>query len=236
MKLWVPSALLTLLVFAAAAQSILAQRFCYAIRPGDTAAQLAERLTGDPAHRRAVWFQIVDQHWRPVPKADYDVIHPGWLACLATVPPRRQATPSTGPHMQSTSTDVGFLWVGSGVLGGLWMSRIAVRFSRKQRERSCIMRQFGTEFVREFGRPLTRVRDAGPPPRARLRVNPRRSRVDVLIAPCDSRSYPNLTDHRRNVEYDVSRVMAALGRNAFATGQPYAEGRWVVLPFHYKGQ
>ena len=47
--------------------------------------RMAERLTGDTLNRHAPWFQIVDQSWRPVSKIDYDVIHPGWLVCLAGV-------------------------------------------------------------------------------------------------------------------------------------------------------
>jgi len=43
-------------------------------------------------------------------------------------------------------------------------------------------------------------------------------------------TYPNLVDHRRNVEYDVDRVLHLLRHEPFIGGAPYAEGRWVVIP------
>ena len=130
--------------------------------------------------------------------------------------------------------DVSFVWVASLILGALSVSRFAVASWRQRRERAHVMRRFGGEFVREFGRPLAQFRGASPLPRARLRISPRRSRLEILIAPSNGGSYPNLSDHRSNVDYDVARVMAALGRESFANGRPYAEGQWVVLPFHYK--
>ena len=45
------------------------------------------------------------------------------------------------------------------------------------------------------------------PVRSALRCNVRRSRFDVLLAPGQGRRYPNLMDHKKNVEYDVARVM-----------------------------
>jgi hypothetical protein len=228
------SALLTVLVLVGGAQDAIAQSICFPIRVGDTAAQMAGRLTGDTQNRHAPWFQIVDQAWRPVSKIDYDVIHPGWLVCLA------EGRPSTAPAGSSgrsavVAGDLTFVWVASLIVGALSVSRFAVSYWRQRRERAHIMRRFGGEFVREFGRPLTQFRGNSPLPRARLRISARRSRLEILVAPADGRSYPNLSDHRSNVEYDVARVMAALGRESFANGRPYAEGQWVVLPFHYKG-
>jgi hypothetical protein len=99
-----------------------------------------------------------------------------------------------------------------------------------------MMLRFGGDFVREFGRPWTRYRAAGPMPRAQLRVMPRRARVEILVAPARGRTYPNLSDHRCNVEYDVARVTAALHQESFASDQPYTEGDWVVLPFQFRGE
>ena len=98
------------------------------------------------------------------------------------------------------------------------------------------MRRFGNDFVREFARPWAHYRGAGPLPRTRLRISPGRARVEILVAPSPGRLYPNLSDHRINVEYDVARVTATLQRDAFTSGQPYAEGEWVVLPFHFTGR
>src|SRR5262245_53132675 len=66
-------------------QAVYAERFtCVLIQPGDTAAHLAWRLTGDVAHRHARWFQIVNPTTsRFVPKREYARILPGWRACVA---------------------------------------------------------------------------------------------------------------------------------------------------------
>lgn len=245
----VRSALLTVLVVAACAQGALAQSFCYPIRPGDTAARMAERLTGDALNRHARWFQIVDQRWRPIAKVDYGVIHPGWLACLTDGPPLTAQADTVGrpaalagldgPAQPSgdlrSLIDVSFVWMTAITLVALSVSRFAASSWKQRRARAHVMRRFGGEFVKEFGRPLAQFRGASPLPRTRVRISSRRSRLEILVAPSDGRSYPNLSDHRSNVEYDVARVMGALGRESFANGRPYAEGRWVVLPFHYKG-
>ena len=84
------------------------------------------------------------------------------------------------------------------------------------------MQRFGARFVQEFARPLSHCRGVTAP-RARLRVSPRRACVEVLLAPGDGGSYPNLADHRGNVEYDVARVMATVAGESFVTAPPYAE-------------
>jgi hypothetical protein len=100
------------------------------------------------------------------------------------------------------------------------------------------MKWFGEAFVREFERPLFRQpvsrridRRDGHPVRSRLRFAPRRHRLEILLAPHDGRIYPNLSDHRKNLEYDIERVVHLLGDQPFRTGRLYAEGRWVVIPF-----
>ena len=111
----------------------------------------------------------------------------------------------------------------------------APRYSKAQRARVQLLRRFGEEFVQEFIRPLTEFRGAGHAPRARYRIRAGRSRLEVLLAPSHGCAYPNLSDHRANVEYDVARVMAALGQESVVNGRPYAEGQWVVLPFQFSG-
>ena len=240
------SALVSVLAMAPL-QDAAAQRFqCYPIRPGDTAATVARRLTGDHLNRRASWFQIVDGRGRVVSKADYVVIRAGWRACLAVGPPQTAFQPFGRPDAAPVSEqrtavagDTPVWWLAPLGLAVLCASLAAALFAvnswKKRRALAHIMRRFGGEFVREFGRPLAQFRGASPLPRARLRISARRSRLEILVAPSDGRSYPNLSDHRSNVEYDVARVMAALGRESFATGRPYSEGQWVVLPFHYNG-
>lgn len=97
-------------------------------------------------------------------------------------------------------------------------------------DRTAALRNFGERFVREFDRPLVRVRPSERVVEARLRVRPHRARVEVLLAPRGGRPYPNLVDHKQNVEYDVERVLQVLGDQRFAPGPLYAQGRWVVVP------
>jgi hypothetical protein len=100
------------------------------------------------------------------------------------------------------------------------------------RDRSAMLTRFGERFVREFDRPLVRVRPLEPVVEARLRVRPHRAQIEVLLAPRGGRPYPNLVDHKQNVEYDVDRVLRVLGDQRFVHGRLYAQGRWVVVPLH----
>ena len=100
------------------------------------------------------------------------------------------------------------------------------------RERTAPLQRFGERFVHEFARPLVRVRPSEPVVDAELRVRPHRAVVEVLLAPHGGRTYPNLVDHRHNVEYDVERVLRVLKDQRFAHGPLYAQGRWVVVPLH----
>ena len=58
--------------------------------------------------------------------------------------------------------------------------------------------------------------------------------LDVLLAPDAGLRYPNLTDHKGNVMYDVVRIQRALSEHAFVSSRPYARGRWVVVPFRFR--
>ncbi len=96
-----------------------------------------------------------------------------------------------------------------------------------------LLTRFGERFVQEFDRPLR----SNPSDRAidcELRLSPGRSRIEVLLAPRDGRRYPNLADHRKNVEYDISRVLELMKHPPFVQGPLYAQGRWVVVPFQLK--
>ena len=99
------------------------------------------------------------------------------------------------------------------------------------RIRTAPLQGFGERFVQEFARPLVRMRRE-PAIEARLRVRPHRARVEVLLAPRGGRNYPNLVDHKQNVEYDVERVLRVLKDQRFEHGPLYAQGRWVVVPLH----
>src|SRR6185503_7200424 len=99
------------------------------------------------------------------------------------------------------------------------------------RIRTAPLQSFGERFVQEFSRPLVRMRRE-PAIEARLRVRPHRARVEVLLAPRGGRNYPNLVDHKQNVEYDVERVLRVLKDQRFTHGPLYAQERWVVVPLH----
>ena len=104
------------------------------------------------------------------------------------------------------------------------------------RDRAAVLTRFGERFVREFDRPLVRGRSFEPVVEARLRVRPCRSEVQVMLAPGDGRLYPNLVDHKRNVEYDVKRVMRSLGTHVVVSSRLRASGKWVVVPIRLADQ
>ena len=96
-----------------------------------------------------------------------------------------------------------------------------------------VVRHFVNRFVEEFERPLVRNDVGETPVRSRLRFGLRRGRFDILLAPVDGRRYPNLSDHKKNVEYDVSRVMHVIGDDSFLNGAPYMRAGWTVVPFQF---
>ena len=114
---------------------------------------------------------------------------------------------------------IGFGWQG--------VERVLTKRRALQRE----IRDFGNVFVKEFERPLVVDRIATRPIRARLRWVSRHRRLDIMLAPAAGRRYPNLYDHRRNVEYDVERIAHQLKTRPFIRKPLRAEGEWVVIPF-----
>jgi len=93
-----------------------------------------------------------------------------------------------------------------------------------------LVQHFANQFIAEFERPLVRYDDTERPLKARVR-SARRGRFDILLAPGQGRRYPNLTDHKRNVEYDVGRVLSVLDDPAFVSSALYTQAEWVVVPF-----
>ena len=100
-------------------------------------------------------------------------------------------------------------------------------------ERALVMRHFADRFVREFERPLIQRR-RGAPRSVRLRSSPLRARLEILLAPGKGRRYPNLSDHKKNVEYDVVRVLHVLADESFVPDPLYSQAGWVVVPFRFK--
>jgi hypothetical protein len=99
-----------------------------------------------------------------------------------------------------------------------------------------VMRSFGKKFIAEFERPLFRTCADDSVLNSRMRFAPRRRRLDILVAPPAGRTYPNLADHKNNVEYDVGRILAQLDDRQFTIGLLYAESEWVVIPFRFMQQ
>jgi hypothetical protein len=93
------------------------------------------------------------------------------------------------------------------------------------------MQEFGSQFLKDFERPLVTDGVTASPIRARLRCNPGDKQLEILVAPAAGRRYPNLGDHRHNVEYDVDRITRRLDHPAFIRRPLRAEGQWVVIPF-----
>lgn len=210
------------------------QWVCYPISAGETAAGAALRLAGDANARHDERFQILDPSAsRFVSKSRYARIRPGWLACTLGH--------SAPVHLAVSATAVADRWPDPFWLVPVLLLIMSLtlfevdRRWRRRREAIIDMTQFGQSVIREFERPLVQSRDPGPALKSQLRFKPSRSRLEVLFAPAAGRSYPNLSDHRKNVEYDVERVRHALGDTPFIGDSVRQRGEWVVLSFRRAG-
>jgi hypothetical protein len=255
-------ALWTLALAAVSAALAYAQPLvCHAIRPGESAAQAARRVTGDSRNMYSSTFQILNGSSKVVPKSQYDRRLPAdWKACSARprarVAARRDAEPNVVPAVTERETgtdepvasfrvsaqpaapigarpggtvDLTPVWLGA-TLAVPWLGlHLLDGYVTRRKTASLLARQFADRFIAEFERPLIGCDDSERPLEARVR-SARRGRFDILLAPGPGRRYPNLTDHKRNVEYDVDRVLHAIGDPAFVTGTPYTQAAWVVVP------
>ena len=210
------------------------QWVCYPFAAGETAAGAALRLAGDASARHSERFQILDPSAsRFVAKSRYARIRPGWVACTVgdSAPVRLALAPkAVGDRWPDPLWSVPILL--------LLMSGAVLEGDRRWRRRrlSIIdMTQFGQSVIREFERPLVQSRDPSPALKSRLRCKPYRRHLEVLLAPAVGRSYPNLSDHRKNMEYDMERVLHALGDTPFVADSIRQRGEWVVLSFHKAG-
>ena len=204
---------------------------CSTILPGETAARVAARITGAADNRHEAWFQILDPATKQfIAKSGYERIHAGWQACIIN----NEAANRSGSSLQRADALDGIaggadevaLWIGLALATVLIGSGVHDYMNH----RTAPLQRFAERFVHEFARPLVRMRPAEPVVVARLRVRPYRAQVEVLLAPHGGRSYPNLVDHKENVEYDVERVLRVLEDRRVAHGPLYAQGRWVVVP------
>jgi hypothetical protein len=111
--------------------------------------------------------------------------------------------------------------------------RMVDDYLTRRKTSSLIVRHFVRRFVDEFERPLVRRDAAERPVRSDLRFGARRGRFAILLAPGEGRRYPNLSDHKKNVEYDVARVVRVLADDSFVSGAPYTKAGWIVVPFRF---
>jgi hypothetical protein len=233
-------------------QAALAQRStCVTIQRGDTAARLAARLAGDARYRSEPWFQIVDTSTlRVIAKRQYGRIRPGWRACIAEgrgrdrqMAARGEASPrhveppqpSSPDPVRTLATVDGRVWWGLGLVSAILLAWWISAYSRGRRAVLTAMTVFGERFVREFERPLMRRGSSDRGIQAQLRLKPHRKRLDILLAPHQGRTYPNLSDHRRNVEYDVGRVLQLLNDERFVGERLSERGRWVIVRCRFTG-
>jgi hypothetical protein len=218
---------------------------CYTIQQGDTAAVVSWRMTGSAQQEYEPWFQVLDAYSRVVPKSQYRQLHPGWRACIprsrldvAWTRPRSaevESVAASGGILQAFSSSVaGGAWWGVAILVVMLLAHDGWHYAKRRRAIVGTMQRFGERFVREFERPL---RTPGCQERAvesRLRLIPRRQRLEILLAPTGRRRYPNLSDHRSNVAYDAERIVLQLKDERFVGGQLRGHGKWVVIACDFK--
>ena len=243
-------ALLVVAAFAAAPRVAFAQQWvCYPLFSGETAAGAAARITGDARQEYHERFQILDPSVSKfVAKSRYGRLRAGWLACAWNTsggPAQLGIGPSAVTAVASEP-----LWIERAFAqiapNPLWYLIVLLpltsfgvyRVGRHWAQRQaaiCAMTEFGQAVIQEFERPLAQSRDPQPALRSRVRVKPYRNSLEVLIAPAPGRSYPNLGDHRKNVEYDMERVRHVLDDHTFVSDSMRQRGEWVVLSFRVKG-
>src|SRR5688572_24743604 len=279
------SVLPIVLMLASAPTTVSAQSLiCHQIRRGESATQVARRITGDSRDAYQTWFQIRNASSRFVPKSQYNGIRAGWHACVrkpiierasakiadeavsaavlvsdasaaaagaealplpaAVVRPAvtgettddvSESLPSRAREILRAigSTDFAMVWLGAAMVVPWFGWRILDGHLVRRKTKTIVMKHFATRFVREFERPL-RWSAAERPLRSRVRYSARRGRLDILLAPGKGRRYPNLLDHKKNMEYDVARVVNVLADPSFMNGPLYSQAGWVVVPFQFK--
>ena len=251
-------ALVLLLLCALTPSVAAQQFVCRPIPAGDTASSLARRLTGEAEAAYGHGFQVRDPGRQMfVPKSQYQRLQSDWQVCVAREPvantpaayapvvevaawamvrdepmtaPAPRAIDST-PLMLSGAerTQPGgpdAVTIGAAILSIMLL--LAVAGPLAPRPMPPAARRAGENFVAVFARPLVDASSGVPPVQTRLRFLRRKRQLEISIAPGPGRRYPNLSDHKKNVEYDVDRVIRILG-NCALSGPPRAAGKWVVV-------
>ncbi len=261
---WCVLAILFVLLALADAARAQERFACVTIRTDESVAAVAVRVTGDARNMWASWFQIVNPTTsRRVPKGRYHLKFAGWSACVdgrpseivsrvshqvTAVPsapgsPALRTTPPAAPIQSAAATDAPRLdrtaitWGTVVFCGFVVIIALACwgdEYLNKRARALRAMKRFAHRFVREFERPLIQQHIPERPIQSQVRFKPFRSRLEVFLAPHGGLRYPNLTDHKSNVVYDVGRVQDVLQDRAFVSSRPYARGQWVIVPFQLR--
>lgn len=248
------------LAFGQSASARQSQQFmCWPIAQGDTVSELSRRLTGSSAKAYSDVFQIRDPARKMfVPKSHYRQLSTDWQACVATGPikstPRAYAPvvalgaaaavpddarittrPLVASHesvaaSDEPSIDVVFATVAGSLALLMFVLSAAALGPLRTTPIPPVLERAGDDFVAAFARPLLDSSSKVPPIRTRLRFVPRKQQLEISIAPGPGRRYPNLVDHKRNLEYDVARVMRLLGAHFVVGDRLRTAGKWVVVP------
>lgn len=193
------------------------------IRPGWRACIVKEPhrpITADPADRAA-------QAAPPVPADTRGLVGDDDLALLWFANARRLI------HDAGAIADVTEVRIGATVILALFGWRVLDGYAGRRKLVLVVMSHFAYRFVREFERPLVQ-QPTEPPLRSQLQLSPARARLKILLAPGQGRRYPNLSDHRKNVEYDVVRVLQSLADDSFVIDSLHSQAGWVVVSFRFK--
>jgi hypothetical protein len=198
-----------------------------------------------------------------VPKSQYQRLRTHWQACVlvrpresvaatpiapettAVLPEGPMATPipmavsSVSPALtvaESSSSDgaVGPALGAAALL--LLLIGVAVTGWLAPRSMPAPMQQAGEAFIAAFARPLIDPASGTPPIETRLRFDRSTQELEIFIAPGPGRRYPNLADHKKNVEYDVNRVIRVLGNQVALNNSLRAHGKWIVVPIRLAQQ
>jgi hypothetical protein len=249
-----------LLLLCAAPLCAEAQQFvCRPIVHGDTLSGLARQLTGKRGAVYSPAFQIRDPARQMfVPKSQYRrPLSTHWEACVAigpvhaplayapivasapvpVAPPAITSAPlavTSAPRVLAPSdgSEHGVLFIatiGSAVVVMLWLC-VAVGGWLTSGPIPADLQRAGEQFVIAFARPLIDSSSPVPPIEWRLRFSHRARQLEISIAPGAGRRYPNLVDHKNNMEYDVNRVIRVLGPQVVVSDRLRAAGKWVVVP------
>ena len=243
--------MVVLLVVCGAPLHAEAQQFvCSPIVRGDTASRLARRLTGTAAATYSERFQIRDPARRKfVPKSQYSRLSTNWQACVAREPgkanvraPAQLAVASSAPigaaqAAAPVATPFDVRWAATfGAVVSLLLLMISTASNyAARRPMPPALHRAGEDFLRAFAAPLVDPTSAVPPITGHLRFIRRKKRLEICIAPNGGRRYPNLTDHQKNVTYDVHRVVGIMGAHRIVCDRLHAEGEWVVVSIRLAG-